>query len=390
MPVAPDFCEKKNKKKLSRTIQITISERCNLNCVYCYEHEKDLTHLDVEKIKSIINESFRDSEEYSSIEFDFHGGEIALFFETIRETCEWLWKQPIKKSYICFASTNGTLIHGEMQKWFEKNRERFKLGVSLDGTRGMHNLNRSDSFDKIDLDFFLKNYPEQPCKMTVSKETLPHITEGIRFLHEKGFRVNANLAYGLDWTKDLLGVYREQLTELADFYLQNPDLNLVNLLAVPVWSVGVNAMHPEKLERRKWCGTGDPMICYSPEGKKYPCQAFLPSTGIKDGDKLFQDVDFEDFSLFQDPKCDQCPFLPACPACYAHNYMATQNFGLRPIGLCNFRKVEALAASYLQGKMLLDYKKYSFTRDMKGYQLAGIAKGVRIIQQKFSDEVEHF
>lgn len=390
MSQTEDSCKKINNNLPTRSIQITISERCNLNCVYCYEHSKDQQCLDVERIKSIIKEAFLDSVEYPRLEFNFHGGEIALFFDTIKETCEWLWEQPFDKPYICFAATNGTLIRGEIKEWFEKNSHRFKLGVSLDGTREMHNKNRSNSFDDIDLDFFLRVYPEQYCKMTVSKETLPDITEGIIFLHKRGFNVNANLAYGLDWTNDLLGIYRDQLVELADFYLQHPEFNLLNLLAVPIWSVGNNALHPEQKKPCKWCGTGHPMVCYSPDGRKYPCQAFMPSTGIKDGDKLLQNIDFKDMSLFQDPKCEKCPFLPACPACYGHNYMATETLGLRPEGLCQFRKVEALAASYVQGKMLLDHEKYSFTKNMKEFQLVGIAKGVQIIQQQFADEVERF
>lgn len=49
----------------------------------------------------------------------------------------------------------------------------------------MHNVNRSNSYDDIDLDFFLEMYPEQDVKMTVSRETLPHLAEGVIELHQK-------------------------------------------------------------------------------------------------------------------------------------------------------------------------------------------------------------
>ncbi len=55
--------------------------------------------------------------------------------------------------YICFATTNGTLIKDEIKEWIEQNSERFWLGLSVDGTKAMHNLNRSNSYDQIDTNF---------------------------------------------------------------------------------------------------------------------------------------------------------------------------------------------------------------------------------------------
>lgn len=37
-----------------------------------------------------------------------------------------------------------------------ENKERFIVGLSLDGTREMHNRNRSNSYDKIDIPFLLR------------------------------------------------------------------------------------------------------------------------------------------------------------------------------------------------------------------------------------------
>lgn len=41
-----------------KTIALTLSEKCNLNCVYCYEHNKDYSVMPyetaIEAIKSIL------------------------------------------------------------------------------------------------------------------------------------------------------------------------------------------------------------------------------------------------------------------------------------------------------------------------------------------------
>jgi len=65
-----------------------------------------------------------------------------------------------------------------MKNWFTANNDLFVLGLSLDGTRNTHNHNRSNSFDDIDIDFFLKTYPNQGVKMTLSEYSLPQLTEG--------------------------------------------------------------------------------------------------------------------------------------------------------------------------------------------------------------------
>lgn len=43
----------------------------------------------------------------------------------------------------------------------------------------MHNLNRSNSYNDIDVDFFRKTWPTQAIKMTISAETLPMLADGI-------------------------------------------------------------------------------------------------------------------------------------------------------------------------------------------------------------------
>lgn len=41
-----------------KVVQITITEACNLNCIYCYEKNKDFRKMEIPLAKSIIKESF--------------------------------------------------------------------------------------------------------------------------------------------------------------------------------------------------------------------------------------------------------------------------------------------------------------------------------------------
>ena len=108
--------------------------------------------MTLDMAKSIISEALLAEDGYNFIEFDFHGGEIALAFDQLKKICEWLWALDWPKEYVCYGTTNGTLIHNEIKDWFATNGSRFRLGLSLDGTREMHNLNRSNSYDSIDFD----------------------------------------------------------------------------------------------------------------------------------------------------------------------------------------------------------------------------------------------
>lgn len=124
-------------EKIKRcTCTLYMTEACNLNCVYCYEHKKGTAIMPMniaqEGIRSTFERAIRDNIEY--VEILFHGGEPFLAFERIKEICDWIWTQEWPVKYICYATTNGTLIHGEIRNWLLENKDRFILGLSLDGT----------------------------------------------------------------------------------------------------------------------------------------------------------------------------------------------------------------------------------------------------------------
>lgn len=379
----------KSNKIKRKVVQITITEKCNLNCVYCYEHDKDCRSLDLQFVKDAMLNAFSD-DRFEEVEFDFHGGEPACAFDILKPACEWLWSEERPKPYMCFATTNGTLIHGIIQEWFRKNSKRFWLGLSIDGTPEMHNANRSNSYDQIDIAFFKETWPDQTAKMTISPLSIRSLSDGIKHIHKLGFKFSANLAYGIKWEQELHGVYRDELKKIADFYLDHPEYEPVRLVNFGIKKIGLNQLFPEKKENSKWCGTGDAMMCYGVSGKTYPCQVFAPSSHSKEGDKLAQKIDFSNCENFIDPKCLKCPLDNTCPGCYAHNYLETGNLYTRPEYLCNFFKCEAVATSYLYGKMLMNAKRYPATKDLSDVEKAMYAKGIEIVQKEVADEVMNY
>ena len=171
--------------KINVFMMIT-NENCNLNCTYCYEHHKTDSLMSFETAKLIIDNELATSNDGETYEIEFFGGEPFLNFKLIKEIVEYV-KSTYSHLKVYFnASTNGTLIHGEIKEWLLNNKDIFAPGLSLDGTREMHNLNRPfknsniGSYDFIDIDFF-RSYENAHAKMTVSPATLPKMTEGMIF-----------------------------------------------------------------------------------------------------------------------------------------------------------------------------------------------------------------
>ena len=373
-----------------KTVQITLTESCNLNCIYCYEKIKDTSEMSERLAKKIIEDAFENSSSFDELEFNFHGGEISMAFPLLSRICEWLWSKHWNKPYICFSSTNGTLIHGKIQDWFKKHKDRYWLGLSIDGTREMHNKNRDNSYDLIDRNFFLTNWPKQSVKMTITADTLPSLYEGIKFLHEEGFTVSANLAYGLNPLENLnLKCYMKELKKLAEFYLENPEIKPATLLSFPIVSIGF-AKNKEafSIKNHRWCGCGKQMICFAPDGRSYPCQTFMPSTTSLDGDKLLGKIDFTDDTIFYDSMCENCCLSAGCPTCYAYNYLERGKINERDQKICKIRKTEALVSSYLYGKMLINRNKYIATRSLSNETEKYLIEGIYIIQEKIDMEVD--
>lgn len=366
----------------SREIQLTLCEKCNLNCVYCYEHNKDTTVMDFDLAKKIITEEFdfAKSKGINTLSFSFHGGEIALVFNRLKEICEWLWSKDWDIKYSCSAATNGTLIHGEIKKWFEKNSNRFTLGLSLDGNKYSHDRNRSNSFDMIDLDFFLKSYPKTPVKMTISPYTIEMLSSDILFIAKKGFSLTANLAYGCNWGDDKLKrIYAKELLILSNFYLDNPHLKPAhNLLQRKTTGFGLSVYENKTMAPKKSCGTGQQMCCYDMKGNKYPCQMFMPSSS---GKLKYDSCIINDEDIQYSQECKECPIFSLCSNCYGFNFTQYGDLMQRYNDMCDYQMIEWFNYSYFLFKMLQNKDNYYLTKDLTDVEVALNLKAAIHIQK---------
>ncbi|MDO5330745.1 MAG: radical SAM protein [Bacillota bacterium] len=369
----------------TKSITLVLTHQCNLRCTYCYELHKGNERMSFEMAMSIIDKEMRMDDGTDMVEIDLFGGEPLLEFETIKRLVEETKKKDYEKAFIFFITTNGVLLTEPRKKWLRENADLLQIGLSLDGTREMHNVNRGDCFDKIDLAFFRDTYPEQSVKMTISRETLPQLAEGIIFAHEFGFKVSANLAYGIDWDDEKYRkMYSEQLTLLIDYYLAHPEVEPCALFEIN----RIKSMSYQMEDNLRYCGAGIHMKAYDYDGTFYPCQHFLPLSIGKEQAQESLKIDFGggysfDFSK-QNPMCRECVIKNVCPTCYGENFSSTGDIYKRDVKLCEMHKIQFEALAYFAMKLFLSGR----LNDLPKKDSAAILKSALMIQKGLNDSHE--
>ena len=335
---------------MKKTVVLTVTESCNLNCIYCYENHKSKKIMSFDTAKKIIDEEIRNLTE-EEIEFDFLGGEPLMNFELIQQIDTYLKSQYSHISYILFITTNGTLVKGAVKEWLKERKDYFICGLSYDGNSKMQDINRCGSSKDIDLDFFKETYPEQGIKMTVSGESLNELADGIIFLHEKGFQIACNLAYDIEWHEaEFKNILQRELLKLIDYYLQNPEITPCSMLGGSISEVAVSQKNKKYV---RWCGAGLGARTYYIDGTSYPCQFFMPLSVGEEKARKSLDIKFYDEEIpakLMDIKCLECIVQSACPTCYGANYAATGNIYIHDNNYCELFKIIMKARSYFKAK----------------------------------------
>ena len=137
---------------LAKSITFIVTKDCQLACKYCYlvgKNAKERMTWEVAKdaIDYILDreEIFREE----SVIWDFIGGEPFLEIELIDKICDYLKTEMYRRNHHWFNSyrfsfsTNGINYHTEkVQRFIEKNRNHLSIGITIDGTKRKHDLNR--------------------------------------------------------------------------------------------------------------------------------------------------------------------------------------------------------------------------------------------------------
>lgn len=337
--------EMKKEIKKRRNLILVITEACNLACGYCYEHSKSSRTMDFGTAKALLDHEFSDPS-WDFYDVQLLGGEPLLAFELIKELDRYIFEELGRKDVRLFIVTNGTLMNEEKQAWFSapERHGRIICGLSIDGVKAAQDRARSRSFDLIPIDFFAKTWPEQSCRITIHSTNIEYLSESVRFLHERGFSIQAAFAQCDEpWvTSDILCIFKRELQKIVEFYLERPDLPLMDMLSVNFSALAAPVINKDQPH----CGAGKELASYGIDGSCYPCHTFS-SVSIGERARDFIGKTIEDLNYRISGRCRDCVLLACCPTCMGINVIARGDAALRDLSVCEMHKLRFLAASKL-------------------------------------------
>jgi uncharacterized protein len=126
------------------TLMIKATRLCNLRCAYCYDWRagKDQT-MSFQVLATMTAKALRDPE-VQDVEFAWHGGETTLLPVAFYENALLLqakFRRPGQRIHNGIQ-TNGIRLSSAWVDFLRKNR--FRVGVSIDGPPEVHDLVRAD------------------------------------------------------------------------------------------------------------------------------------------------------------------------------------------------------------------------------------------------------
>ena len=386
--------------KITKNITFIVTKDCQLACKYCYlvgKNEKERMSWEVAKqaIDYILNNEDKFKEE--AVIWDFIGGEPFLEIELIDKICDYIKIQMFKKdhhwfnSYIFSFSTNGINYHTEkVQNFINKNKDHLSIGITIDGTKRKHDLNRiwkgegpeKGSYEDVvkNIPLWLKQFPEAGTKVTISSTDIPYIKESVLHLFSLGIHeVNINCVFEDVWKEGDDLVFEEQLIELADEIIDN---NLYEDNVCSFFSEHIGKPLDRELDNQNWCGAGK-MLSIDTTGNFYPCTRFAQyslrskrnwiigdiNNGI-DNNKLRPFLTL-DRCTQSSQECIDCEVASGCAWCQGENYDAalTPTIYQRSTAICKMHKATVRANNYYWNKL---YRKLELEGKREDFEKRGI------------------
>ncbi len=375
---------------IARNITFIVTKDCQLACKYCYLVGKNVKERMPFEIARQTVDYILDYREHfceKSVIWDFIGGEPFMEIDLIDRICDYIKTQMFEKrhpwfdSYRFSFSTNGLMYDDErVQRFIRKNYDHLSIGITIDGTRRKHDMNRiykdgRGSYDDVvrNIPLWLEQFPGAATKVTISSPDLPYIVESVLHLYSLGIQeVNINCVFEDVWQEGDDRIFEEQLTALADAII---DGDMYRDHACSFFNESMGKPMDCRLENGNWCGAGR-MLSVDAAGDFYPCTRFAQYSlrskqAIKIGN-VRDGIDLNRLRPFltldrctQSPQeCIDCEVASGCAWCQGENYDAaeTPTIYQRATAICKMHKARVRANNYYWNKL---YRKLELTGEEK-------------------------
>lgn len=384
--VSPDW------ERSYKSITFIVTKDCQLACKYCYlvgKNAKERMSWDVAKktIDYILNNHSFFNEE--AVVWDFIGGEPFLEIDLIDKICDYIKTEmfrlchPWLNNYRFNFSTNGINYNSEkIQSFIKKNITHLSIGITIDGTKRKHDLNRiwktegmecgvvpnigdeKGSYDDVvkNIPLWLEQFPGAGTKVTISSADIPYIKESVLHLYSLGIHeVNINCVFEDVWKEGDDELFENQLMDLADAII---DSGYYQDYACSFFTEHMGKPMDCQMDNQNWCGAGR-MLAVDAEGNFYPCTRFAQYSlrskkawiigNVRDGidkNKLRPFLTL-DRCTQSTQECIDCEVASGCAWCQGENYDAadTPTIYQRSTAICKMHKARVRANNYYWNKL---------------------------------------
>ena len=315
------------------------SSNCNLRCSYCF-YEDECKNREVhsygfmkeEVLEKVVRKALDAAE--LSFTFGFQGGEPTLAgLEFYRKFIDYTkqYKKPETRLQFCLQ-TNGSLLNEEWGDFLKEHH--FLVGISLDGTREIHDKNRRDGNGKETFGRVLKNAKMLQKKgvdvnilCVLTKQSAKKITSIYQYLKKEGFYYQQYIPC-LDPLGEKRGqhpwsltpeVYERALKDLFDLWFEDVRSGtMISLREFDNWMSVLKGYPPEACAQTGRCSMQN---IVEANGDIFPCDFYVLDehrvANIADADFRFSEgvlveKDFFREGMKRGEKCSQCKWYPLC------------------------------------------------------------------------------
>lgn len=276
---------------------INITNDCNLDCVYCYQKNRNKSKMTIETAEKIVDQIKKTKESGKII---FFGGEPLLNFEVIRFVTDTLTKVS-ELDFVFTFTTNLTLLTDDILQYIQVNN--IKLMISLDGNEETYNMNRFNVSNNVNYFEIVNNnmkkiinsgYDKVVISKVVSANNYYKLFDDTLFLSNFNYPIHYNFDMNvddwdngdIDWVK-----FDLELKKVVDFYVEHSNKNIV---FIDNFFQKFKSLFncPINIEKRPSCNNNDDIIySFDVHGNLSPCH-FLNEAY----DDMIDDIKSRDFS----------------------------------------------------------------------------------------------
>lgn len=320
------------------TLEISVTEKCNLGCPYCYVANKN-TFMDtlvfdkgIQNVHKLLEKSNCDSYFVS-----FFGGEPLLNWDLITYAVPILKKD--KKNVGINIISNLTMIDEEKAKYIKDNNLSVSWsfdGISSNETRPLLPIfeNKNQLTGKL-FNNILELYNSKKdiiksltngCKVMIWPGNVKDMDKNFQFFLDWGINhPDFSLVRDDVWTIEDIKIYKEELRKLTDLYIQKIKNGVFCSIGFIRLAILDTLYGLVKGKRPFGCFAGTHGAVLMSNGEIYPCARFASKQILR----MSEDFDFNYFQNHFNPKnfdkCKECNLKQVCNAGCSYSQVLNGN-----------------------------------------------------------------